>query len=107
MKQRMIPKKFLGAFKKGHRNSAREFIDEELANKLLDLAQSGDKKAEKALEWLTQFNNEYHKAVIKKDDPNVFHNTDELRKDCNDRSYAAKNDLFTYLNKTTKEGDEF
>jgi hypothetical protein len=105
MKQRLIPKRFLGAFKKGHRKSAREFIDEELAFKLLDLAEKGDPEAIKALDWLTQFNNEYHKAVINKNDPNALHNSDKLRQECNQRSYATRNDVF-YLVNRKKQGSE-
>ncbi len=105
MKQRLIPKRFLGAFKKGHRKSAREFIDEELAFKLLDLAEKGDQEAIKALDWLTQFNNEYHKAVINKADKNALHGTDRLRQECNQRSYATRNDIFSHLTRK-KQGSE-
>lgn len=107
MSKRIIPKEYLGAFKKGHRKSAREFIDEELAYRLLERAQNGCEESRKALEWLTQFNNEFHKAVINKTDPKAFHNTDELRKECNQRSYAQKNDLFTRLNKSKKQEGDF
>lgn len=105
-KQRTIPIQYLGAFKKGHRKSAREFIDEDLAFKLLELAETGDAAAEAELRWLTQFNNEYYGAKIKKGDSTAFHNTDELRADCNDRSNGARRDIYTFLNKTKKEGGE-
>lgn len=85
-----IPKRFLGAFKAGHRASAREFIDEELAYKLLKRVLSSnysDTEAIEALDYLTKFNNEYHKAVIKKGDRKAFHNTTKLRRE----RYSANN----------------
>lgn len=92
-----IPKKFLGAFKVGHRMTSREFIEDDYAYELLRLAQSGSKKAEEALEILTKFNNEYYKCVFKKGrGPRNFH------KKCNGsqnelmrREYARKNDVMT------------
>lgn len=101
-----IPREFLGAFKKGHRKSAREFIDEELSVELLKKALAGCEESRKALEWVTKFNNEYHKAVIKKDDPTAFHSSDELREDCNRRSYLCKNDLYSHA-PLIKKIDEF
>jgi hypothetical protein len=98
MKKRLIPKKFLGAFKRGHRPTSREFIDEKLAYELLNKALAGDLEASKELEWLARFNNEYHKAVLPEDDPNSLHNTKELRRDCNRRSYATKNGYFSTFN---------
>jgi len=85
-----IPKRFLGAFKAGHRYSSREFIDESLPYQLLKkIIESNyeDKESIYQLEFLTKFNNEYHKAVIKKGDADAFHNTDELRKE----RYTANN----------------
>jgi hypothetical protein len=62
--KKRIPKEFLGAFKAGHRHAAREYIDEDLAWGLLRLLNEGRKGAREALEWLTQFNNEYYKCVF-------------------------------------------
>ncbi len=106
MKQRRIPKEFLGAFKKGHRKSAREFIDDEFSKALLERAQSGCEKSLQALEWIAKFNNEYYKAVIKRDDPKAFHKTKELISECDHRKYAMSMDVFLNLNKK-KQGSDF
>lgn len=92
-----VPKEFLGAFKRGHRRSSKEFIDEELADKLLEKALAGDKEAEAALRWLARFNNEFHKGVIKKGAPDNLHSTPEMYKDCNDRNNRRNVDVFTSL----------
>ena len=91
-----VPREFLGAFKRGHRQASREFIDEEFSVRLLREVESGSVEAREALLWLTKFNNEYHKAVIKKGDKKALHNTDELRRDCDRRNYARRNDLYTH-----------
>lgn len=76
MRKPTIPKQFLGAFKAGHRASAREFIDEEysytLLNRILDSNWS-DKESIEALTYLTKFNNEYHKKVVKKGEETDLH----------------------------------
>lgn len=95
MRKLNVPKEFLGAFKRGHRQHSREFIDEELPLKLLKAAEQGCEESRKALLWLTKFNNEYHKGVVKKGDAKALHNTKELRKDCEDRLYRRKVDLYT------------
>lgn len=94
-----MPKEFLGAFKRGHRMNSKEFIDEELAERLLDKALNGDEEASKALAWLSKFNNEFHKNVIKKGDKDALHSTDELRRSCYAREYARQNDMFTFANR--------
>ena len=94
-----VPKEYLGAFKVGHRHASREFIDEELSVELLNKTLSGCEKSREALEWLTRFNNEYHKGVVKKKDTEALHNTEELRLDCYRREYSARYDLFTYVKK--------
>lgn len=101
-----IPRKYLGAFKKGHRSYTREFIDEELSQKLLKKAEEGCLESQQTLAYLTQFNNEYHKAVIKKDDPNALHKTKEQRAECDHRDYSGSTDFYA-LNKTKIQGDEF
>lgn len=71
-----IPKRYLGAFKCGHRVASKDFIDDEYAYSLLARVESSngeDKEAVEALEWLTKFNNEYYKNFIKKGDPNAIH----------------------------------
>lgn len=90
-----MPKEYLGAFKKGHRLASQEFIDEELSLILLRKAEEGCEESKKALEWLTKFNNEFHKCVIRKGDETALHNTAELRRDLNQRNYARRNDLYT------------
>ena len=101
-----MPKEFLGAFKKGHRHASREFIDEEFSLQLLKKTFEGCEKSRNALIWLTKFNNEYHKNVIKKGDESALHLTDEQRKDCYKREYARKNDLFTSVT-LIRKGSEF
>lgn len=101
-KKYRIPKEFLGAFKAGHRQSARDFIDEEFSYELLrKVVEDGDQEAKKQLAYITKFNNEFHKNVIKKGDPNALHNTDKLRKDCYDRENARNRDI------TSREGKRF
>lgn len=90
-----MPKEFLGAFKRGHRRSSQEFIDEEFSEALLVRAQNGCTVSLEALKWLTRFNNEYHKNVIVKGDPEALHLGDELRSDCYRRDYSRRNDLYT------------
>lgn len=84
---RSVPKEYLGAFKRGHRQASKEFIDDELSLVLLKRAQAGDGEAVRALEFLTRFNNEFHKGVLKKGDPNALHQSDSARKEC----YAQNN----------------
>lgn len=92
----MIPVEFLGAFKAGHRASVRPFIDEDLSMKLLKRVLSEDcDESRKHLEYITKFNNEFHKNVIKKGDKRALHNTDELRHSCYDRENARNRDIFT------------
>lgn len=82
-----VPKEYLGAFKRGHRRASREFIDDEFSQDLLKRALAGDTKAEEALKFLTRFNNEFHKGVVKKGDPDALHKSDTARKEC----YAQNN----------------
>lgn len=49
-------------------------------------------EANEALEWLDKFNREYYNnSGLKKKD--ALHNTDELRKDCYNRTNAAHRDI--------------
>lgn len=91
----MVPKEFLGAFKRGHRRPSQEFIDEEFSWTLLKKVYEGCEEARKALTWLTKFNNEYHKKVIKKNDQNAIHNSQFLYRDCTQREDARGRDLYT------------
>lgn len=104
--RKRIPKEYLGAFKNGHRKSAREFIDEELATKLLERVERGCLESEKALVWLTKFNNEYYKSVIDRDDPKAFHKTRSELTECDARKYRQQMDMFSYLNRTKTHGGE-
>jgi hypothetical protein len=93
-----VPKQYLGAFKRGHRESAKEFIDEDFSIILLDRivrSEYQDTKALEALAFLSKFNNEYHKNVIKKDDPTSLHNTERLRKDLYSRENARNRDIMS------------
>lgn len=105
MRRPKIPKQYLGAFKAGHRQSAREFIDEELSyellNKIID-SNFKDQASMDALAYITKFNNEYYKNVVKKDDPTALHNTPALRKDCYDRQNARNRDIISREKKFIK-----
>lgn len=90
---RRVGREFLGAFKMGHTKNVREYIDDELSESLLGQINQGSKEARAALEFLTKFNNEYHKAVVKADDPDALHNTKDLRRDCYRRKNAANRDV--------------
>lgn len=90
-----IPKHYLGAFKCGHREAAKEFIDEEFSFRLLERVRYGDQEAAHLLAYLTKFNNEYHKNVIKKGDTTALHNTDKLRRECYARENARNRDLMS------------
>lgn len=100
---RKIPKEYLGAFKAGHRAGSREFIDEELSYQLLEkILSTGCEESKKQLAWLTKFNNEYHKHVLKKGDANALHHTPENRKDCCDRKNARNRDIISRERKFIK-----
>ncbi len=86
MKKPRIPKEYLGAFKKGHRHAAREYVDEEFAEGLLRLSQSGVAWAREALEWITKFNNEYYKCVFTKTSDDIIQTSDERKE-----RYTAQN----------------
>lgn len=93
-----IPKRFLGAFKVGHRPSAKEFIDEELAKLLLKrILESNytDTEAVFTLDYLTRFNNEFHKNVIKKSDPDRLHRTKKQIKSLYSRENAKNRDVMS------------
>lgn len=94
-----IPKQFLGAFKAGHRPSAREYIDETFSWELLKKIQDSnwtDLEAIHALEYITRFNDEFHKNVIKKDG-HALHSTDALRKSCYGRENSRNRDVMAIL----------
>lgn len=100
MRRKPIPKEYLGAFKAGHRQSAREFIDEELSYELLKkFIETGCEESKKALAYIAKFNNEYHKAVVKRGDTEALHNTPELRKNCYDRNNARNRDITSRENR--------
>lgn len=89
---RRVPKEYLGAFKRGHRLASKDFIDDEFSFKLLYDALAKNQKAIEALKFLTKFNNEYHKNVLKKGDPNALHHTDSQRKECYSRNNRLNRD---------------
>jgi len=90
-----IPKEFLGAFKCGHRLASKDFIDEDFSRELLKRTMRGDEEAKNALEYLTKFNNEFHKNVIKKGDESALHAKTEHRLDCYARENARNGDVYT------------
>lgn len=112
-KARNVPSRWLGAFKKGHRYSSREQIDEDLAWELLnrwEKSKGTDKEAEAALDYLTKFNNEFHKNVVSKTDPlhkctcpnrkrGDKHLDGCLRNDLNDRENAKNRDIMSVQNR--------
>lgn len=114
MRRKNIPKEYLGAFKAGHRQSAREFIDEDLSYALLKkIIDTGCEESKKALAYITKFNNEFHKAVVKKGDTEALHNSQELRKSCYDRNNSRNRDITSRENKflqsiepTTREEED-
>lgn len=98
MTRLLIPKEFLGAFRRGHREASKEFIDEGLSYALLKrVLDSGykDREAVELLSYITKFNNEYHKNVVKKGDKKALHNTDKLRKECYARENARNRDIMS------------
>ncbi len=120
MSKSIIPREYLGAFKKGHRKSAREFIDDELSYTLLERAEAGCEESRKALQWIAQFNNEYYKNVIGRNDGQAFHRAQVIpnefdkkgrpltfKKECEKREYDMKNDAFLFSDKSKKQGDDF
>jgi hypothetical protein len=91
----IVPKEFLGAFKRGHRADSKDLIDDELATKLLRKAEEGCEESRATLIWLTKFNNEFHKNVCKKGDRTTVHNTAKLRHDCRvARADRRRRDMF-------------
>ncbi len=98
MKRPQIPEAFLGAFKAGHRAISRDFIDEELSYRLLNkIVDSNytDLESIKHLQFITKFNNEFHKNVIKKGDPLALHSSDDLRRDCYQRENSRNRDIMS------------
>lgn len=86
---RPIPKRFLGAFKKGHRYSVRQYIDDDYSWMLLDRLETSnyqDKDALSQLEYLSKFFDEYYRnSGLSKD--GALHSTSELRK----KAYSNQN----------------
>lgn len=98
----LVPRQYLGAFKCGHREKAKEFVDEEFSRELLAriTASNGkDLKAIEALSYLSKFNNEFHKCLIKKGDPAALHNTDKLRRDVYSKQNSRTRDVLSYKNR--------
>ena len=88
----------MSCFKAGHRNAAKEFIDDEFAHKLLKRVEDSkytDKEAMEALDFLHKLNSEYYKNVIKKDDPQSLHSSKRLRRDCYARENARNRDIMS------------
>lgn len=105
-KKPRIPAQYLGAFKCGHRGPAREYIDEELSYALLNKilkSKFTDKASMDALAYITKFNNEYYKAIVKKGDKEALHNTEALRKDCYTRNNAMNRDMMGKKENRVKE----
>lgn len=93
-----IPKRFLGAFKVGHRPSSKEFIDEDLSRVLLKRVLESnyeDTEALHSLEYITRFNNEFHKNVVRRDDTERLHKTDNQVKDLYSRENSKNRDVMS------------
>jgi len=45
--------------------------------------------------WMNKFIKEYYDGNVKKGDPDVLHNTDELRRDCYNRKNRQNRDLYS------------
>jgi hypothetical protein len=89
-----VPKKYLCAFRVGHRKNVRDFVDhDDFSHELLDRAEKGDKEAERALEWLAKYNAEFYKGFLKKGDKNALHNTKKLYKNVTDAHNARRRDF--------------
>lgn len=54
-----------------------------------------DLEAKTALEFLTKFNNEFYRGVLKKGDPNALHNTPKLYKEVCDSRNAQRRDIIS------------
>ncbi len=126
-KARNVPKQWLGAFKKGHRYSSRDAVDEDLAWELLDRwekSKGTDTEAKEALDFMSKFNNEFHKNVVSKTDPlhkctcpdrkrGDKHLDGCLRNDLNDRENAKNRDIMSVQNRnevnesSSNEEEEF
>ena len=95
----LVPRQYLGAFKCGHREKAKEFVDEDFSRELLariTASKGKDKKAVEALTYLTKFNNEFHKAIINKSDTTALHNTDKLRRDLYSKENSRSRDIYAF-----------
>lgn len=97
MIKKRVPKEYLGAFKPGHRKGVREYVDDDFSYKLLEKALDGCLESKKALEFLTRFNNEFLRGVVKKNDPKALHNTPKLYKEACDAHNARRRDLTCVL----------
>ena len=75
-KTTLIPKKYLGAFKQGHRAVSRPFIDDEFSYQLLEKIQQGCKESETTLEYIAKFNNEFYRCVLESDQSSNLHQRD-------------------------------
>jgi len=92
-----IPKRFLGAFKKGHRKCIRPLIDDTFAYQLLERlekSQFTDTEAEEALLYLARFNDEMHGNRFDEDESKHLHNTEELRQKAKDEHAARNKDVY-------------
>lgn len=93
-KSRTVPKRFLGAFKVGHRHAVRKYIDEEYSWYLLSRIEASgytDTDSIAMLEYMSKFLDEYYRnSGLSK--PDAFHNTDALVKDRYDNYNAIYRD---------------
>lgn len=94
IRKKRIPRELLGAFKEGHRFTARDFVDDEFARKLLNLALRGNKDAQAVLKYIAQFNNEYYKAVFTKTRSDFFRGK-KLRREMYDNDNARRRDVLS------------
>jgi hypothetical protein len=57
--------------------------------------EKGCKKSLEALRFLTKFNNEYYRCVLKKEDPQALHKSAELYKDVTRTHNQRRRDLYS------------
>jgi hypothetical protein len=106
LKKQRIPKEFLGAFKEGHRPTAREFIDDEFSHALLLLVKQGNSEAKLMLSFIARFYNEYYKIVFNKTAKDLFKGK-KRRQELYRNEYSRRMDAFSCPWRIEIEADVF
>ncbi len=91
-----VPLRFLPAFSFGSPKVNREFLDDELAWKLLKKAEKGDLAAVKALDFMARFNEEFHRSYFRggKGDKATLHKTPDLQRKLQDSINSKRKDIW-------------